>query len=223
MKKNALMLSWIGILSFIGGFVNVYGIITIGLTLTHFTGDLSKSAMLISEHGDVNHLLKVVEGLLLFLLGNIIAGMIVGERNFNGKRRYGVTFLSIGLFLLLTYIFFLNTNIFSYVLCFTIGVQNGLFITYRGVLVRTSHITGSISDFGVHLGYKLRGVPFDNIKLYYYFVTTVFFFLGGFGSKILYDIYGKPSILIIPLLYFIVGGYYMRFRNDFEKIKGSVM
>ena len=45
-----IVLFWIGTLSFISGYANVYGIILIGLTLTHFSGDVSKAAIHFVEH-----------------------------------------------------------------------------------------------------------------------------------------------------------------------------
>ena len=38
-----------------------------------------------------------------------------------------------------------------------IGVENGLFVSYKGVVVRTSHITGSLTDAGVYIGHYLKG------------------------------------------------------------------
>lgn len=37
------------------------------------------------------------------------------------------------------------------------GIQNSMFITYRGMLVRTTHFTGYLSDAGFELGRAISG------------------------------------------------------------------
>lgn len=215
-----IVLFWIGTLSFISGYANVYGIILIGLTLTHFSGDVSKAAIHFVEHTPFDdHILKIVIGLSLFLLGNIFSGFFIGERAFNMKRRYGYVFIGMGFAIFFTYIFFGDSKNFAYILCFTTGIQNGLFMTYKGILIRTSHLTGSISDLGVYIGYKLRGLKVDNIKIFYYITTILAFFVGGVFSSYLYGKFGEDAIILVPILYFLVGAEYFQIKRDFENNK----
>ncbi len=62
-----------------------------------------------------------------------------------------------------------------------IGVENGLFISYKGVVVRTSHITGSLTDMGVYIGHcikkeklKISGKYFSVYLLFYLLWQEVF-------------------------------------------------
>lgn len=215
-----IVLFWIGTLSFISGYANVYGIILIGLTLTHFSGDVSKAAIHFVAHNPLDeHILKIIIGLFLFLLGNIFAGFCIGERAFNMKKRYGFVFIGIGLAIFFTYILFGKSKNFAYILCFTTGIQNGLFMTYKGILIRTSHITGSISDLGVYIGYKLKGLKVDNIKIFYYLTTIIAFFVGGIFSSYLYTKFGKDAIILVPILYLLVGAEYFQIKRDVENNK----
>ncbi len=215
-----IVLFWIGTLSFISGYANVYGIILIGLTLTHFSGDVSKAAIHLASHNTLDEqIIKIIFGLLLFLCGNIFAGFLIGERSFNMKKRYGFVFWGIGFSIFLIYILFGNNKNFSYILCLTTGIQNGLFMTYKGILIRTSHITGSISDLGVYIGYKLRGIKVDNIKIYYYLTTIIAFFTGGVFAGYLYDKFGNDAIILVPILYFLVGTEYFQIKRDVEENK----
>lgn len=215
-----IVLFWIGTLSFISGYANVYGIILIGLTLTHFTGDVSKAAIHLVAHNPLDeHILKIIIGLFLFLLGNIFSGFFIGERAFNMKKRYGFIFFGIGFAIFFTYILFGNNKNFAYILCFTTGIQNGLFMTYKGILIRTSHITGSISDLGVYIGYKIKGIKVDNIKIYYYLTTIIAFFVGGVFAGYLYDKFHNDAIILVPILYFLVGAEYFQIKRDVEQNK----
>ena len=215
-----IVLFWIGTLSFISGYANVYGIILIGLTLTHFSGDVSKAAIHLASHNSLDEqIVKIIFGLFLFLAGNIFAGLLIGERAFNMKKRYGFVFIGIGFSIFLTYILFGHNKNFAYILCFTTGIQNGLFMTYKGILIRTSHITGSISDLGVYIGYKLRGIKVDNIKIYYYLTTIIAFFVGGVFAGYLYEKFENDAIILVPLLYFMVGAGYFQIKRDVQDNK----
>lgn len=219
-RHEDLVLFWIGTLSFISGYANVYGIILIGLTLTHFTGDISKAAIHMINHVPIDdQIIKIFLGLLLFLVGNIFSGAIIGERAFNIRKRYGLIFFGIGFAIFFSYIFFKDNNNFAYMLCLTTGIQNGLFMTYKGILIRTSHLTGSISDLGVYIGYKLRGIKVDNIKIFYYITTIIAFFCGGIVATYLYNIFQNDALILIPLLYFLIGASYFQLRRDFQDNK----
>ena len=56
-----------------------------------------------------------------------------------------------------------------------IGVENGLFISYKGVVVRTSHITGSLTDMGVYIGHCIKGKTEDKWKVF--FCLFILFFI----------------------------------------------
>ena len=140
-------------LSFIGGYVDVYGFITVAFPLTHFTGSVSKVAMDGIYLRLDKDFYQLVVCLTFFVSGNILAGYSIGERTFNLKKRYGLIFISIGVILALVFFFSHEKTMYIYLLSIAVGIQNGLFITYKGILVRTSHITGTLSDLGVYIGY----------------------------------------------------------------------
>lgn len=212
------MLAWICSLSFIGGYVDVYGFITIAFPLTHFTGSVSKVAMdglHIQFDKDFYQLLVCMS---FFILGNILAGYFIGERQFSFKKRYGLIFIGIGVILTAVF-FFTNENLtFIYLLSVAVGIQNGLFITYKGILVRTSHITGTISDLGVYIGYLLRGKVYDKWKLFYYFISLISFFVGGVISRFMYRMIGKESVYLISFGYIVVGLIYLSARKHIGEI-----
>lgn len=214
---SRIMLIWICLLSFIGGYIDVYGLITVTFPLTHFTGSVAKLAMAGWEIGVDNDMLQLAVALFFFILGNIFAGLFIGERHFSFRKRYGLIFIIMGISIALLFHFSNGDKSFAYLLSIAVGIQNGLFITYKGILVRTSHLTGTVSDLGVYIGYLLRGKQFDTWKIFYYMVSLCSFFFGGMSSKMMYNIYGKESVYAVSLGYLLIGVSYLLLRKKLER------
>lgn len=212
-----IMLLWICLLSFIGGYVDVYGLITVAFPLTHFTGSVAKLAMEGLEIAMDKEVFQLAVALFFFTLGNILAGLFIGERNFSFRKRYGIIFIVLGISIAVLFLMARGDKSFAYLLSIAIGIQNGLFITYKGILVRTSHLTGTVSDLGVYIGYLLRGKTVDFWKIFYYSVSLISFFSGGFVSKMMYDLYGKQAVFAVSLGYIIVGISYLCLRKKLER------
>lgn len=211
------MLIWICVLSFIGGYVDVYGMLTVAFPLTHFTGSVAKLALEGFEIRIDKEVFQLAVALFFFILGNIIAGLLIGERQFSFRKRYGIVYITIGILVFTMFQLFHGDKSFAYLLSIGIGVQNGLFITYKGILVRTSHLTGAISDLGVYIGYLLRGKHFDTWKIFYYTLSLFSFFFGGITSKLMYDIYGKQSVYAVSVGYILIGVSYLFLRKKLER------
>ncbi len=213
---SRIMLIWISMLSFIGGYVDVYGLITVTFPLTHFTGSVAKLAMEGPYISFDKEVFQLAVALFFFILGNVLAGLFIGERNFSFRKRYGMIFISLGTLIAILFHVSKGDKSFAYLLSIGIGMQNGLFITYKGILVRTSHLTGAISDLGVYIGYLLRGKKVDMWKIFYYSVSLTSFFSGGVASKMMYDIYGRQSVYAVSLGYWLIGFSYLALRRKLE-------
>lgn len=214
---SRIMLIWICMLSFIGGYVDVYGLITVAFPLTHFTGSVAKLAMEGWEIRIDKEVFQLAVALFFFILGNILAGLFIGERHFSFRKRYGMIFIILGTLIAVLFHLAHGDKSFAYLLSIAVGIQNGLFITYKGILVRTSHLTGAISDLGVYIGYLLRGKQFDTWKIFYYTLSLFSFFFGGVASKIMYDFYGRESVYAVSLGYMLIGGSYLCLRKKLER------
>lgn len=214
---SRVMLIWICMLSFIGGYVDVYGLMTVAFPLTHFTGSVAKLAMEGPYITLDKEVFQLAVALFFFTIGNILAGLFIGERNFSFRKRYGMILISLGTLILIIFQMAHGDKSFAYLLSIAIGMQNGLFITYKGILVRTSHLTGTVSDLGVYIGYLLRGKKVDYWKIFYYTVSLISFFCGGVISKMMYDIYERQSVYAVSLGYWLIGFSYLALRKKLEK------
>lgn len=212
-----LLLNWIYMLCFFGGFINTISVVKYSYTISHFTGNVSKTAIKIAQ-GDFLEVLKIFFIVVCFVLGSTVSGFLVEGREFNLKRRYGYSISCLGLGLLILYSVARNSFIFFYYLPFMMGVQNGLFISYDGVVVRTSHISGSVTDAGVFLGHCLRGKKEDKWKGLFCLYMILTFLFGGFLGVECYALLKEKVFILAGVGYIGIAGIYFYLRQRYQNV-----
>lgn len=216
-KDKFFYYKYIGELTFLAGIVNICAIVLLELTITHYTGNLSKAAIALAD-GEFTEFREILSCILLFFLGSIVSGYIYHERK-SDLTKYD-TILPI-LFGIILYTSFKTSddsiNILR-VISLGMGTQNGTYIRIKGILVRTTHITGYLTDAGFCLGSLLRGNRDDAWKLMFYLGSILIFFFGGFISFLLIKFIGVKTLEVIAMLYCTFGlqmGYhYLRERQS---------
>ncbi len=209
-----LLLLWMCILTLLAGAINAVSIFgykdVSGTTVSHVTGLISNMAAGVSK-GDLNAVWAFLRVILLFFAGAIVSGIVTGERAFYLHKRYGIIILCVGGLLIIPY--FLEANYSILILAFAMGLQNGMVVAFKGVVVRMTHMTGNITDLGVYIGYKIRGnkneLPITGIIP---FLAIVSFILGGIAGILLYGLINNVIFFIISGIYIIVGGIYFVLR-----------
>jgi uncharacterized membrane protein YoaK (UPF0700 family) len=88
---------------------------------------------------------------------------------------------------------------------FACGLQNAMASNYSGAVIRTTHMTGIVTDLGITLGHLLRRAPIDRRRAGLFAVLLAGFLTGGvIGS------YGFVTVgfntLLIPALVAGLGG-----------------
>lgn len=204
-------------LCFFGGFINTVSIVKYSYTVSHFTGHISKAAINIGQ-GNFIEVLKIFTIIVAFIFGATISGFLVDGREFNLKRRYGYSILLLGIGLIFLYALAKDSLLFFYYLPFMIGVQNGLFISYKGVVVRTSHISGSITDAGVYLGHCLRGKKQDKWKVYFCIFTVLIFLLGSFLGIEFYFLLKDKVFIVAGLGYIFIACIYFSLKHRYNHV-----
>ncbi|MCX5744735.1 MAG: YoaK family protein [Proteobacteria bacterium] len=145
-----------GYLALIAGFVNSAGFILIGSFTSHVTGNVGRFAddLALGRTAAAFAALMVVA----YFLGAFFASMAI-ESNVVRRRSTvygGLLFLEAGLlamFALLSYL--LDTanprfrDIQALLLCLAMGLQNSLVTRLSGAVVRTTHLTGAVTDLGI--------------------------------------------------------------------------
>lgn len=147
-------------LAFVAGAANAGAFLAVGMYTSHMTGIVSSLA----DHlalGEVALALAAVSAVFMFLLGAMTSAIMI---NFARRRALRSQFalpllLEAGLFLLFGLLgstvarfegFFVPAAVM--LLCFTMGLQNAVITKISGSVVRTTHLTGIITDLGIELG-----------------------------------------------------------------------
>jgi uncharacterized membrane protein YoaK (UPF0700 family) len=71
--------------------------------------------------------------------------------------------------------------------------------TYSGALVRTTHLTGLVTDIGTMLGARLRGQLLDRRRVILYLILIGGFAAGGVGGALAYERAGAHALLLPAL------------------------
>lgn len=209
--QGILFSLWIFLLSALSGFVNITTLLLFATPSSHMTGNLSQFLLAVMN-GDAKGAFAFLGVLLSFCAGGICSGLLFSNKVFRWANRYGMLLLLFSAGLWISYVGQWS-SIWLYELAFTIGTQNGMFIYYKGMIVRTSHYTGYLTDTGFAIGRYLRGHKEDGPKILFYMVSMLCFLIGGvFAYEIAqwsYDI----LLLAIAISYLIAGLYYFTVRH----------
>lgn len=208
--------AWVGgiVLAFIAGMINAVGFLGFRhQAVTHMTGTtslLGVSAMA----GDTASLLHFGAMLLAFVAGCAISGYVIGNSALKLGRRYGValTIESAMLFIAVP-LLHRHDDAGLWLAAAASGLQNAMAATYSGAVVRTSHVSGLVTDLGTFLGQWLRGDGADGRRVRLYLALFAAFLGGGFASGATYPWWQERTLLIPAVLTGFTGVAYFAYRR----------
>ena len=143
-------------------------------TISHITGNIARTGVYLAEAQYYNFA-RIFLVYIFFIVGSAISTVIVsGTKQFNLRRTYGWALLLESLLLLISYLVSNRTaaktgwwwsEYFGAMAC---GVQNALCTSYSGAMIRTTHMTGCVTDIGIALGqeFRIRFYKPWRVKLY---------------------------------------------------------
>ena len=162
---------------------------------THMTGIFTHLSMNIARGNSGGTAISFCT-LFFFFCGSVLSGLIIMDAQLKMGRRYGVALILECLLLLLsTYAFNQNSIWGEYLACMAAGLQNAMVSTYSGTIVRTTHMTGVLTDFGALIGQRMRGVPVQGLKFKILLGILLAFFWGGYIGVLLYSKIGYYAML----------------------------
>ena len=185
-----------GLLAFNAGAINAGGFLLVSMYTSHMTGFASMLADNLVL-GDMKLVLGALGGLLAFTAGAALTAVLVNWSRHNWLRSEVALPLLVEALLLL--IFGLMGATLSrqtpfavpltlLVLAFTMGLQNALVSKISASQIRTTHMTGVITDLGIELGkmfyWNRTGISLESrvranhLKLRLY-ATLLGMFIGG--------------------------------------------
>lgn len=158
------------VLAAVAGYVNAVTILSPGhFTATHVTGTVSRLAAAWVDPGTGLDVTLALGAIVAFLVGSAVSGAVLDSTRVGLGRRYGVLLMLEGA-ALATAAATLPAHV-AVGIClaaFAAGMQNGLATLYSQAIVRTTHVTGIVTDLGVALGKLVarRGVDGWRVQLY---------------------------------------------------------
>lgn len=187
------------VLSFVAGAANAGGFLAVGQYTSHMTGIVSSVADNLVL-GQLTLVVAALGALLAFLSGAMTTAILVNWGLRRGLRSaYGLPLMLESAALLVFGLFGNAINAFAtlflpltvVLLCFIMGLQNAVITKISRAEIRTTHVTGLITDMGIELGKLLyfnarpdsAPVRANRQRLRIHSLLVGCFFVGGlFGA-----------------------------------------
>lgn len=201
-------------LTLTAGVINAVGFLGVHhQALSHITGTVTVLGL---ELGQANYpvALHALAILAAFFVGCLVSGAVISQGRLRLGRRYGVT-LSLESAALFLAVYFLRrgANAGDYLAALACGLQNAMVSSYSGSTMRTTHMTGMVTDLGIACGHFLRGATVDWFHFRLYGVLLLGFFAGGVIGALGYGRFGYDTLLIPAILSGVTGVGYTAYKH----------
>ena len=213
------------VLAFVAGATNAGGFLAVGSYTSHMTGVVSALA----DHLVLGNLVLAsasIGALLAFMLGAMTTTWLV---NWGLREKlasaYGLPLLVEVVLLLIFGIFGAVISVWAYffvpltvlLLCYIMGLQNAVMTKISKSEIRTTHVTGLVTDLGIELGKLLyinrnhhnrlndqEPVRANRQKLRLHLILVVSFFVGAIGGAIGFKFAGYVTTIPLAITLLLV-------------------
>lgn len=197
-------------LCLLSGAVNVHFVRLFSFAVGNLTGDIFH--MLIefdhSENGTYAAITLFLI-LIMFIAGAATSGATIHHPSFDLERPYGRSLMAIGsLFLIAAFLEPHSAMTALPVAAFASGFQNALATRYRGIVLRTTHVTGIITDLGQSIGMRMAGNLVERWKIWLHFFLFASFLAGGLIGILIDSVTGDRAAFVIAAVYLLFGAMF---------------
>ncbi|WP_246085051.1 YoaK family protein [Rhizobium glycinendophyticum] len=222
-RGNDLLLGVI--LAFVAGAMNAGGFLAVGRYTSHMTGVVSSIAddLALGLFGLVGSGLAL---LFAFLCGAASSAILINWARRHARRQQYAYPLALesGLLIVFAGLGTLQETAVApataLLLCYVMGLQNATITKISGARIRTTHLTGMVTDMGIELGKfaylwiaRLRShppIPVDGRKLSILLPIVSMFFFGGLVGALGFKHLGHAFALPIAALLLAVASPQLR-------------
>jgi uncharacterized membrane protein YoaK (UPF0700 family) len=206
-------------LTFVAGAVNAGGFLAVHQYTSHMSGIVSSMADNLTL-GDIDLVLAGLAAFLSFVAGAACSAVLVNwGRRLSLQSEYALPLVFEAVLLICFGL--LGSNLGQHewlfvpatvmLLCFIMGLQNAIITKLSGARIRTTHVTGLVTDMGIELG-KLfywnaarhdPDKPFvraDRKKLKLLASLVALFFIGGVAGAIGFKHLGFAASLVLATI-----------------------
>lgn len=207
------------VLAFIAGSINAGGFLAVHQYTSHMSGIVSSMADNLAL-GDFGLMLAGLGALLAFLSGAACTAILVNwgrRRRLHSEYAFPLLFEAVLLVCFgvasgyLEHRHWLFVSSVTLLLCFTMGLQNAIITKVSHAEIRTTHMTGIVTDIGIELGklfYWNRSeglrVQADGQKLRLLSSLLGLFFVGGLTGALGFKHVGFLSALPLAVMLFVL-------------------
>jgi uncharacterized membrane protein YoaK (UPF0700 family) len=216
MQTQRILLTGGCCLAFGAAFANIGLLLKTGTSVSHLTGDISKLSIDIVRATPAiwTEALHVTVAASAFFIGAFLAGFFIHNPTLDFTRPYGRMVTVIGLLLITSALVIDRFPVIGVAAAaLGCGLQNSLAQSYGGIVLRTTHLTGLITDFGVTLGMRARGFDIPRWKILAPFLLISSFFLGGLACSVLFALESFDPILVAGIGYCAAGIGWTLFKH----------
>lgn len=205
---RGLMLGYSAVLALIAGFVNAVALLILAFPVGNLTAVTTQIGMNTANPWLYeSHMLAAI--LIGFLAGATLAGVLLAPTDaLTGRRHALVLSIEAGLLLLAAigveesavheHIAALGielTGVQALLAATALGLQNGLTSSFRGMAVRTTHFTGTVTDLGLILG-RSREHGVEKWKAAILSLTLLMFLTGGVAGLLVGARIGGYALIV---------------------------
>ena len=145
-----------GYLALVAGFVNSSGFVLLGTFTSHVTGSVGRLANDVAARQWGAATLAGVF-VVAFFAGSFLASLLIEAQRSRVSRAYGLALLlesfALGAFVIAALTMPKNdariSDAEAAILCLAMGMQNSLVTNLSGAVIRTTHLTGVVTDLGI--------------------------------------------------------------------------
>ncbi len=187
------------------GFINTLSLGFFRTPVSHMTGAVSHLGLDVVA-GNTPDAVTSAGIIVGYIVGAMLAGMVVGAWKLIPSRRYGIAMMiEGGLLGLASYLLLHQHRLALPAVSMACGLQNAMTSSYCGLMIRTTHVTGLVTDIGVMLGHWIRHRQIDQWKLRFLTAVFVAFGVGGILGA-LGDAWIGPGCLAVVACGCVVSG-----------------
>jgi uncharacterized membrane protein YoaK (UPF0700 family) len=210
-------------LAFGAAFANTGLVLHTGTAVSHLTGDISNFTISLARWSPAAKasLLAASTAAAGFLLGAMLAGFAIHHPSLDFSRPYGRSVTAIGVLFLTVSAVVGHWPLVGIGLAgCACGMQNALATHYRGLVLRTTHLTGMFTDLGISLGMKLRG---HDVVLWKIAVPAALIasFCAGALTAAMVERWGFDAIRCAGIGYASAGLSWSILKHRFHRVPGS--
>jgi uncharacterized membrane protein YoaK (UPF0700 family) len=194
------------ILAFVAGAINAGGFLAVGYYTSHMSGIVSSIADFLVLHRWAAALISALS-VFSFFSGAVTSSLLINWARRKGLHsEFALTLMLEAVLLLLFGLLAWEIEVTVALLCFTMGLQNSLITKISHAEIRTTHVTGIVTDLGIECGRFLfertthTEARFHLKKVILLGRLLAGFLLGGITGALVFKWAGFITVLPFSLL-----------------------